>query len=116
MQVRIELSENPAAEDRETIVATLSAANPAEFARTEFKPFALLLRDAESGRTVGGLWGRTAFDWLAIELLVVPEPLRGQDIGTALMQRAEAAARERGCVGVRLDTYSFQAPGFYEKL
>ena len=31
------------------------------------------------------------------------------------MDAAEAVARERGCIGARLDTYSFQARGFYEK-
>lgn len=51
-----------------------------------------------------------------VDLLAVPESLRGQDVGTALMQRAEAMARERGCVGAWLDTFAFQARGFYEKL
>ncbi|WP_247749109.1 GNAT family N-acetyltransferase [Rhizobium sp. L245/93] len=32
-----------------------------------------------------------------------------------MLQQAEGWARERGCVGVWLDTFSFQAPGFYEK-
>jgi ribosomal protein S18 acetylase RimI-like enzyme len=32
------------------------------------------------------------------------------------MALAEALARERGCRGVNVDTFSFQAPGFYETL
>jgi ribosomal protein S18 acetylase RimI-like enzyme len=35
---------------------------------------------------------------------------------SALMREAEAVARENGCTGIWLDTFSFQAPGFYEKL
>jgi hypothetical protein len=32
------------------------------------------------------------------------------------MDRAEVHARERGCHSAWLDTFSFQARGFYEKL
>ena len=32
------------------------------------------------------------------------------------MRRAEALARERGCIGIWLNTFEFQARGFYEKL
>ena len=33
-----------------------------------------------------------------------------------LMQEAERRARRRGSLLIHLNTYSFQAPGFYEKL
>ena len=42
--------------------------------------------------------------------------MRGAGLGRQLLQRAEAIARERGCHGLWLDTFSFQARGFYEKL
>jgi ribosomal protein S18 acetylase RimI-like enzyme len=32
------------------------------------------------------------------------------------MQEAEKIARDAGCLGLWLDTYEFQARGFYEKL
>jgi ribosomal protein S18 acetylase RimI-like enzyme len=62
------------------------------------------------------LWGATAWQWLFIRLLWLPETLRGTGLGRDLMQRAEAEASARGCGNVWLDTYSFQARGFYEKL
>jgi GNAT superfamily N-acetyltransferase len=80
-----------------------------------FLQLALCLKD-DTGRTVGGLWGRAVYDWLFVDYLVVPEEARGTGIGTELMQRAEAFARENNCVGVWLDTFSFQALPFYEKL
>ena len=41
---------------------------------------------------------------------------RGGGTGTTLMRRAEEIARQRDCIGMWLDPYSFQARGFYEKL
>jgi GNAT superfamily N-acetyltransferase len=64
---------------------------------------------------LGGLWAQSYYDWLFVDLLVVPKRLRGQGIGTELLGRAEAEARARGCVGVWLDTFSFQAPTFYPR-
>jgi len=78
--------------------------------------FAITIRDPESREITGGLHGVSHYGWLFIELLVIPERYRGQRLGTRLMQQAEATARDRGCIGVWLDTFSFQARGFYEKL
>jgi GNAT superfamily N-acetyltransferase len=62
------------------------------------------------------LWGTCLYDWLAIELVFVPAQLRGQRVGSRLLKQAEAAAQARGCIGAWLDTFSFQAREFYEKL
>ena len=47
---------------------------------------------------------------------MVPAAQRGSGLGRRLMAMAEKAARGEGCVGIWLDTFEFQAPGFYEKL
>ncbi len=69
-----------------------------------------------AGEVAGGFWGVTLFQWLEIEMLFVPEDMRGQGIGSALMTTAEAEARERGCLGIRVDTFSVRAAAFYRKL
>jgi GNAT superfamily N-acetyltransferase len=69
-----------------------------------------------AGAVVGGLWACTVFAWLHVQMLFVPENLRDMGVGSALMATAEAAARERGCVGAYVDTFSFQAAPFYSKL
>jgi GNAT superfamily N-acetyltransferase len=100
---------------REALVAPLLAYNVQQTGRSNFRLLILTLTDA-NGRVVGGLWGRTVYDWLFVELLVVPETMRGRGIGTELMQRAEGEAVARGCHSAWLDTFQFQARGFYEKL
>ena len=68
------------------------------------------------GVVVGGFWGCTLYRWLHVQLLFIPESLRGNDVGTALMTTAEAEARKRGCIGAYVSSFSFQATPFYEKL
>jgi GNAT superfamily N-acetyltransferase len=70
----------------------------------------------DDGAVAGGFWGATIFQWLRIQLLIVPEILRGQGAGTALMRAAEAEARARGCLGAFVDVFNFQAVEFYQKL
>jgi GNAT superfamily N-acetyltransferase len=115
MEWRIEIPKAPTAEEREAVLAPLAAFNAASGYPGEALPVAVLIRDG-AGTIVGGLWGRTGYDWLFVEFLVVPDALRGRGVGTALMASAERIAGERGCVGAWLTTFTFQARGFYEKL
>ncbi|MEN2786775.1 GNAT family N-acetyltransferase [Sphingomonas qilianensis] len=112
---RLVIPDTPRDEDRAAILAGLAAFNRDHAAPGSTGALAVLLAD-DAGRTIGGLWGRTLFSWLQIELLFVPEQQRGQAVGSAVLRRAEALALARGCIGASLDTYSFQARGFYEKL
>jgi GNAT superfamily N-acetyltransferase len=102
-------------EDRAAILEALLHFNRAHVPDVSSSPLGLLLRSNE-GEVVGGLWGRFAYDWLFVEILVIPEELRGQGLGSRLLGQAETMAAERGCMGVWLDTFTFQARPFYEKL
>ena len=46
---------------------------------------------------------------------MIPAQCRGQDLGSKVLAQAEDIARARGCIGLWLDTYWFQAPEFYKK-
>lgn len=70
----------------------------------------------ESGRKLAGLTGETFGNWLCINYLFVADTLRKQGIGTKIVLSAEDEARKRNCKYVFADTFSFQAPEFYEKL
>ena len=80
----------------------------------DWSPHWIVGRDAE-GAIRAGLRYLTAFDWLFIHLLWVDAAYRSQGAGSRLLSEAEAAAREMGCRGAYLDTFTFQAPKFYER-
>lgn len=110
------IPDQPTDSDRQAIIDALVAFNTKAAGRSSgFKPLAVLINDPVTGETLGGLWGKTVYDWLFVELFVVPESFRGQRLGSEILERAETIARERGCVGAWLDTYAFQAPDFYKK-
>jgi GNAT superfamily N-acetyltransferase len=79
-------------------------------------PLGLLLRAPGSEVCAGGLLARPDHGWLFVELLILPAAERHSGIGTRLMALAEQEAAARGLIGVWLDTFSFQARPFYERL
>jgi GNAT superfamily N-acetyltransferase len=68
-----------------------------------------------NGTVVGGLIGSTFWDWLHVDLLWVTDELRGRGFGHRILTLAEDEARRRGAHNAYLDTFSFQAPDFYER-
>lgn len=70
----------------------------------------------QEGKVVAGLIGYSSWDWFFTSILWVDESCRGQKLGLKLLVEAQKIASARGCKGMHLDTFSFQAPGFYEKL
>lgn len=80
----------------------------------QFQRLCYILKNP-AGEIVGGILGELYWGWFYIDLLWVEEELRGQGFGHSLLARAEEEARQRGAGHVYLDTFSFQAPDFYEK-
>ena len=64
---------------------------------------------------IGGLVAETFMGWLSVDALWVAESHRGRGHATALLAEAAQEARRRGATDGVLDTFSFQAPGFYRK-
>ena len=88
--------------------------NVARTGAATWHPVGFFLKSAR-GEWLAGVTGYVWGGWLHVNLLWVAESLRGQQHGTRLMDAAEAFAAEKGCHGVTLETFSFQAPGFYAK-
>jgi GNAT superfamily N-acetyltransferase len=111
--VRVEDSVNDSV--RDTIVQLVVAFNNAQAGPSNGRPLFVVLRD-EAENVVGGMSGSTGRGWLFIDHLVVPEASRGSGLGTRVMHLAETEAITRGCAQAWLNTFEFQARGFYEKL
>ena len=112
--MQLELTDQASEDQRSEILAPLRAYNDARAGPSGHRPLAILMRD-DAGAIVGGLWGQTGYGWLFTQLLAVPDSLRGGGWGNRLMDMAETEARARGCHSAWLDTFEFQARGFYEK-
>ncbi|MFQ5421889.1 MAG: GNAT family N-acetyltransferase [Anaerolineae bacterium] len=109
-----EITEIPNPMDLQILTDGLNQTN-AEFALPyEKRELAVWYR--ENGRLLGGLSGSTVWGWLYINLLWVDETQRGSGLGRKLVLAAEEEAIRRGCRAAFLNTFSFQACGFYEKL
>ena len=100
---------------RRAIAAPLVQFNESRAGPSGSRPLIVELH-GEDDAIIGGLWGATAYGWLFVQLLAVPEALRGRGAGRRLMLEAEQEAVNRGCHAAWLDTFEFQSRGFYERL
>lgn len=101
----------------ERIVETgLSEYNRQKAGYVDAKTLSVFVIDTATDQIVGGLIGRTSLGLFFVDLIFIPESLRGSGVRSEIMERAEAEARRRGCSTAVLFTITFQAPGFYERL
>lgn len=81
----------------------------------EYQDVTVLVR-GDNGVVIGAGLGESGRGWLHISVVWVDEAAREQGIGTSIVLKMEAIARRRECRAVYLDTFSYQARPFYEKL
>jgi GNAT superfamily N-acetyltransferase len=112
---KYELAESPPAEAFQKVWQPLLKFNEAAVGNATSRTLAVLLRDAATDELIGGLWGRSLWGSLYIDIMFVPEPLRRAGIGMSLLRQAEQEAMQRGCREMWTDTYAFQARSFYQK-
>ena len=98
---------------------TKTGMDPNEKVQTPVLPeqYALVVED-ESGKFCGGL----SFHWennprrISADYFQMNSSVRGQGIGTRVMDELFAIAKRGGAASIELCTNAFQAPGFYRKL
>ena len=112
--MNLEITNYPVASDDEFVASKLREYN-LQFVEKDVNPLSAYFRDSE-GDIVAGLTGKTYWNWLHIDYLWVNESERKNQLGSKLIAAAEEEAIKRGCTGSSLDTFSFQALRFYQKL
>lgn len=111
MHIRLENTESQKSQKIGNLIRSYNRSNR-EVAESE--PLNIYVED-ENGQLMAGLVAETFGNWLEIEYLFVKEDLRGQGIGSQLLQQAESEAKKRNCRFAFVNTYQFQAPAFYQK-
>ena len=111
MHIRLENTESQKVKE---IGELIRSYNRSKREAAECEPLNLYVED-EHGQLLAGLVAETFGNWLEIEYLFVKEELRGQGLGSNLLQQAESEAKKRNCRFAFVNTYQFQAPAFYQK-
>ena len=113
--MRYVIEDAPSPADIRALEDGLYRYNVEQTGRADGRWIAIFSRDVD-GSVMAGLSGWTWAGWLKVNSLWVREDRRGKGVGRDLLAAAEAEGKARGCTRATLDTYSFQAPLFYQRL
>jgi N-acetylglutamate synthase-like GNAT family acetyltransferase len=106
---------SPTLEDMQFLEDRLYDYNVEQTGLDDGQEYAFFVRDDDQeirAGVAGWMWGGSCY----VRSLWVHKALRGQSLGTKLLQSVEHEALARGCQQIVLASFSFQAPEFYHKL
>ena len=106
----IRITDKPDSEDVQRVLSGLREYNYSRV-ESDIRDLGIFVRD--KGQIIAGLYGTSMWDWLHIKYLWVISDHRKQGLGSKLMSLVEEEAQKRQCLGLHLDTFSFQALDFY---
>jgi ribosomal protein S18 acetylase RimI-like enzyme len=99
----------------DTLVAGVRAHRYENMGSEDPQPLQVVARN-DNGHIIGGVAGRIIYKNFLVEVAWVDKDQRGSGLGRKLMELAENEAKILGCIVSQVDTLSFQAPVFYQKL
>ena len=114
--MELEVTDRPRSEDVAALSKGLDEFNRAVPLASDSTKVPLAVFVRQKGVVLGGAYGDTHHGWLYLSLLWVDALLRGAGWGRRLVERFESEGMARGCRRAWVDTYGFQAPGFYARL
>jgi len=114
--VRISIETDSADEVRKTVNSGLYAYNDRFAGPMGNNVLTIAARDVDK-KIIGGLVAglQPGWKWMHVHRLWVDESHRRAGIGRLLLEAAEKEAQKQGCLHAAVDTFEFQARGFYEK-
>ena len=80
----------------------------------DYAPANHLIRD-DTDHICGGILAYVWARWLHVDILWLRDDVRRMGWGTKLLESAHTIGREKGAEAAWLDTFSWQARGFYER-
>lgn len=110
---QLTVEEHPSHHDIQFLEQRIIEHNYSRAGASDGRGLACFVRN-DAGQIIAGISGYTWAGMAELEFLWVDESLRGQGVGSRLLEAVEAEARQRGCALVITSTYSFQAPEFYQ--
>jgi len=113
-EIDLVVTDAPTPAQRDCVLETLRVFATQVVGRPDDKAYAVLVTEREGGAVIGGLIAYSRWQEFFIDLIALPETVRGRGVGGRLLAMAEQEARARGCSIVWLDSYAFQDNGFYE--
>lgn len=112
--MNLTITDTPNETEEEFVISSLWKHNE-QFEHVDIHPLFLNFKDDEQN-IIAGLVARTWWGGLEVQYLWVSADYQKTGLGRQLMLKAEEEALKRGCHLAYVDTFNFQAKGFYEKL
>src|SRR5260370_40354874 len=97
MDVVLTVTDTPSERAKEVIERGLNNYNAEQAGYWDWRGLAVVISDPETSEVLGGLLGRTSLGLLFIDLVFLPDSLRGRGLGSRILELAESEARQRGC-------------------
>lgn len=111
----IPIEGDPNPEDKKVMVDGMLAYHASKGHPRKSDTYTVLVKD-ESSKLLGCVIVSFMWNGMSIQTLWVDESVRSHGLGKKLMAMVEAEGIRRGCTIAYTDTFTWQAPGFYEKL
>src|ERR1700751_4178187 len=95
-ETTLALTDAPHDDESAVIAEGLRAYNEAQAGYSDSRELAVLVRDPETEKVIGGLYGRTSLGLLRVERFFLPEHLRRDRLGSRILALAEGERRGGG--------------------